>query len=828
MKKVLLTLLAFMATVAMNAERVSKQQALQKAQQFMPGKQFGEARSFARSAGSSEGEPFYVFNADDNGGFVIVSGDDRTTEILGYSNNGTLDMEQLPDHLKWWLDSYARQIDALGTSAKPAQKVKTRGADKWEAVDPLIKTQWNQNYPYNLMCPDWSGKDWRDPGFDTDHLMTNYQTYYHCVTGCVAVAMAQVIYYWKCLDDCPAITGYKTSTYGWTMKALPATTFKWAQMQKTYSGDETGASAEAVAELFRYCGQAVEMDYNLGGSSASITPADMANYFGFSNNAKLVIRSMYSSSEWENMIYKDISENRPVIYGGSSMSGGHQFIVDGYDGNGLFHMNWGWGGMSDGYFVLSLANPDELGAGGGTSSDGYSMDQNAIIGLKPATTGEVEIPQFYGKFSDKLVNSEFNRASSSEDFTDVVFPGLVFFQYENTDQTGVCTFETAWGLYQNGNLLKVLGVSEPNTLKNNIIAYNWPTISFGSDLPDGQYQFRQMYRLQGSTEWQLCKSPYDNYYGNTIVFIEAIVSGNNLTLRKSELDEYSSKITVNSVSFYPTSLENGKPLEVTVNLTNNGDSYQELVYLSLGSQKTVVCGSVEAGQTGNVKLYLTPAQVGTMTLKISTDYYAKNEVWSKQVTVEAAKPQLLSATATTPGLVNNVLTGTTLKVNAIVKNEGSNTYENSIVLTLFKNTEDPSSGMIGGPLVTTKSEMATIQTGKIENVNFVVEGLDIESEYFYYINYFSAGYEEDLEITPEIDMYFSLTEEKEDEGDPDPTPVSGDADGNGMVEAADIDAVVKYIMEGDFEGFNLKNADLNGDNKVDAADLVLLIKMLQS
>lgn len=830
MKKVLLTLLAFMVTVAMNAEQISKQQALQKAQQLMPGKQFGEARSFARSAGSSEREPFYVFNADGNQGFVIVSGDDRTTEILGYSNTGTLDMEQLPENLKWWLDSYARQIEALGTSAKPAKKAKTRGADSWAAVDPLIKTKWNQNYPYNMMCPDWSGKDWRDPGFDTDHLMTIDQTNYHCVTGCVAAAMAQVIYYWKCLDDCPAITDYKTSTYGWTMKALLATTFKWSQMQKTYSGDETGASAEAVAELFRYCGQAVKMDYNLGGSSAGIAPADMAYYFGFSNNAKQVIRSMYSSSEWENMIYKDISENRPVLYGGSSMSGGHQFIVDGYDGNGLFHMNWGWGGMSDGYFVLSLANPDELGAGGGTSTDGYSMDQHAIIGLKPGTAGEVEIPQFYGKFKGNLVNSEFSRVSANEDFTDVVFPGLVFFQYENTDQTDGCTFETGWGLYKDGSLLQVLGVSEPVTLDfiNSNAVLNSPTISFGKDLDDGRYQFRQMYRLQGSTEWQLCKTPYDYYGSPTITFIEAVVSGNNLTLRKSEPDEYTSKITVNSVSFYPTSLEYGKPVEVTVNLTNNGDSYQELVYLSLGSQKTVVCGSVEAGKTGNVKLHLTPAQVGTMTLKISTDYYASNEVWSEQVTVEAAKPQLLSATATTPGLVNNVLTGTTLKVNAIVKNEGSNTYENSIVLTLFKNTEDPSSGMIGGPLVTTKSEMATIQPGKIENVNFVVEGLDIESEYFYYINYFSAGYEEDLEITPEIDMYFSLTEEKEDEGDPDPTPVSGDADGNGMVEAADIDAVVKYIMEGDFEGFNLKNADLNGDDKVDAADLVLLIKMLQS
>ena len=92
------------------------------------------------------------------------------------------------------------------------------------------------------------------------------------------------------------------------------------------------------------------------------------------------------------------------------MSGGHQFIVDGYDGNGLFHMNWGWGGMSDGYFVLSLANPDELGAGGGTSTDGYSMDQHAIIGLKPGTAGEVEIPQFYGKF--KVHNPPHTRSVS--------------------------------------------------------------------------------------------------------------------------------------------------------------------------------------------------------------------------------------------------------------------------------------------------------------------------------------------------------------------------------------------------------------------------------
>ena len=838
MKKILLTLLAFMATVAMNAEQVSRQQALQKAQQFMPGKQFGEARSFARSAGSFEGEPFYVFNDKDNQGFVIVSGDDRTTEILGYSETGTLDMEQMPDNLKWWLDSYAHQIEALGTSTKLVKKAKTRGAESWETVAPLIKTRWDQHEPYNLMCPDGNYMDYDEPGYNAD---------YRCVTGCVATAMAQIIYYWQCQDFCDEIGQIDIGQWvyqgpdadpDWqfvvdhSFHGLPATKFDWKSMALTYSSDATGESANEVAKLLRYCGQAVNMDYGVDGSSAGVSTAVMAKYFGFGKNARQIIRSMYSSSDWENLIYKEVSEERPVLYGGSSPGyygsfNGHEFIIDGYDGNGLFHMNWGWSGMSDGYFALSLANPDELGAGGGTSKDGYSKDQNAIVGLKPDTPGEVEIPQFYGDLYDDLTTSAFSRMSTSEDFTGVVLPGVVFFQYENTNQTDGCTFETSWGLFKNGSLLQVQGTSEPVTLDyySGNAVFNDFTISFGKDLADGRYQFRQMYKLQGSTEWQLCKTPYDDYGNPMILFIEAVISGNNLALRVSEPDEYTSNITVKSVSFFPTLLEDGKPVEVTVNLTNNGDSYQELVYLSLGSQKTVVCGSVEAGQTGNVKLHLTPAQVGTMTLKISTDYYASNEVWSEQVTVEAAKPQLLSATATTPGLVNNVLTGTTLKVNAVVKNEGSNMYENGIELLLCKITwEDPKTGSYGYSYDKTKSVMTTILPGETKEVNFEVKDLDLDGKYFYSIWYYSENM--GVELIP-AETSFILKEEPVDPEEPEDTPISGDVEGNGKVEAADIDAVVKYIMEGDFEGFNFKNADLNGDDKVDAADLVLLINMVK-
>ena len=788
-KNLLFTLLAFMVTTAVNAERISREEALQKAQQFMPDKMFRETRGFARSAGSSEEKAFYVFNADDNKGFVIVSGDDRTTDILGYSKTGNLDLEQMPDNLRWWLDGYVRQIE-MDTSAKPAQKNKTRGADNWKTVNPLIKTEWNQNAPYNTKCP----------------LIYNQ----YPMTGCVAVAMAQVMYYWKCPKTAtPAIPEYTTS-FGLMVPALPSVFFDWDLMKCTYKEAETGVSADAVATLLRYCGQAVEMDYGLDGSSAGIFPWHMVQYFGFGKNAKQLIRTMYSSSDWESMIYKEVFEGRPVIYGGSSMSGGHEFIVDGYDGNGLFHMNWGWGGMSDGYYVLSLANSDDLGIGGGTSRDGYSIDQHAIIGLQP-DDGDAESPQFYAGFEAYLEKTEFSRGSNDEDFTGVSLPGYVFFQYENTDQTGVYTFETAWGLYQNGNLLKVLGVSEPNTLENNYVAYNWPSISFGSGLADGQYQFRQMYRLQGSSEWQLCQTPFDSHGSPTIVFIEAAISDNNLTLRESEKDEYSPDLTVNSISYSSSSFEVGRPVEVTVNLTNNGDSYQELIWLSCGSENTIVCGSVEAGQTGDVKLYFTPRSVGEVTLNIS-NYYTYNIIKTETIKVEAAKPQSLSGTM----VINNfdegkrIISGTTLKVTAQVINNGENIYDNAIVLELYKNTEDPFSMYIGGPLVKSKSVMTTIQVGETKNVDFIIEGLNPDDEYFFFIYYSSVGYQKKL-----LTGYpFTLTDE---------TLKPGDVTGDGDVDKNDITAIVQLIMTGQYD----EKADLNGDKKVDAADLVLLVNKIK-
>lgn len=801
MKKLLLTLLVVMVSAAANAERVSKQEALQKAQQFMPGKQFGEARGFARSANPSDGEPFYVFNAEGNRGFVIVSGDDRTTEIIGYSKTGHLDMEQMPDNLKWWLDGYVRQMEALGTSAKPAEKFMTRGADSWKAVSPLIKTQWNQYEPYNLMCPDGNYVDYYEVGYDANN---------RCVTGCVATAMAQIMYYWKWPNGCDAIDSYPTGYYDddWNfietnrVKGLPATTFKWDKMKTVYTSGEMGEAADAVAELMRYCGQAVNMDYGTDGSSAGILPYIMARYFGFGKNARQVVRSLYSLSVWENMIYKEVSEERPVLYGGSSISGGHQFIVDGYDGKGLFHMNWGWGGMSDGYFVLSLANSDEVGAGGGTSADGYSVDQHAIIGLMP-DDGEPEKPLFYGGFYQDLEQDVFTRGATSEDFTDVAIPGYVFFEYNDPNiqpDEFTCTFRAAWGLYQNGSMLKVLGATDPITTGNNYVEDNKNPFSLGSDLADGKYQLRPIYLLDGSSDWQLCEMPNDDYGSPMIVFADAVISGNKLTLRESSGNIYTSNITVNEVTYSPSELEVGKPVEVTVNLTNNGDAFQELLFLSCGSENTVVCGSVEAGQTGNVRLHFTPTKAGTMTLKISTDYEATDVVWSEAVTVEAAKPHSLSGKMVIDNFDEDkmVLSGTTLKVTAQITNKGVNDYDNVIELDLYKNT-DPSSDSFGGPFVMSKSVMATIPVGETREVDFVIKDLNPDDEYFFFVNYSSAGEPKRL-----LTGYpFTLTEETD--------------------TSVDVTTLVQLIMAGQYD----EKADLNKDNKVDAADLVLLINKVE-
>jgi 3D (Asp-Asp-Asp) domain-containing protein len=338
-------------------------------------------QSAAPRAAQQEEPLYYVFTMNGNGGFIIVSGDDVAKPVLGYSDEGTFD-ENNPN-LVYWMETLAQEIAGAIEKDIP-QAAETKAV--WDAlnsdysispqasgdyVNPLVKTKWNQNAPYNNLCPIISGT--------------------YTVTGCVATAMAQIMkYHGRPTIRNVTIPGYKTRTKGITRPAIPGpTTYGWDNMSNTYTTSSAGVPASEVATLMYHCGVSVEMDYKVsaeGGSgaySADVVQALKA-YFDYDAGIAFHRRNYYTYAEWINLLKAEIKANRPVYYAGYG-DGGHAFVCDGYDADDLFHFNWGWGGSSDGYFEISALNPGSIGIGGG--SGGYNEGQEIITGVQPNRGG---------------------------------------------------------------------------------------------------------------------------------------------------------------------------------------------------------------------------------------------------------------------------------------------------------------------------------------------------------------------------------------------------------------------------------------------------------
>lgn len=328
---------------------------------------------------------FYVFNRGTDGGFVIVGGDGAAEEILGYSDNGTFDFDRIPDNLRWWLGMYEQQICAAmeagaTAEARASQRGSTVRAAK-TSIAPLIQTAWNQDAPYNNMCPTVDGRP--------------------CYTGCVATAMAQIMKY----HEYPTQgTGSHTYTYEnekgeqVTPEAVDfgSTTYDWANMIDDYakSGGGTAAQQEAVATLMYHCGISLDMAYGTGASGAydMNVPNALTTYFGYDKALSLLYRDYYTNEDWEQLVYDELAAQRPVYYSGTTdKEEGHAFVCDGYSStNNAFHFNWGWGGYCDGYYLVSGAaalTPSGSGIGGGEEGKGYIYNQTVITGIQPDKGG---------------------------------------------------------------------------------------------------------------------------------------------------------------------------------------------------------------------------------------------------------------------------------------------------------------------------------------------------------------------------------------------------------------------------------------------------------
>ncbi len=531
---------------------------------------------------TSENAYYYVFNIGNNNGFIIVSGDDRAKDILGYSDSGSFDINSLPSNFSFWLSFYKKEMQYLMSqpesvsTSSTSTSVSTRSAYA-TSVSPLLgKIKWNQESPYNNLCPIVK---------DTTRA----------AAGCVATAMAQVMRYYKY-----PVTGTGKNTY--TSKTLnkqlsvnfASTTYDWGNMSETYGSSNTSAQNSAVATLVYHAGVAVNMDYGESSSASSTNMAKaLINNFGYDPNLQYYMRDFYTLSEWTDIIKTELNAQRPVLYAGQSSDSGHQFVCDGYDSNGLFHFNWGWGGMSDGYYELSVLNTSSLGFGGGKSG-GFNSDQSLVAGIqKPGSSSTASyLVDLYSALSTS--SSSISRTSS---FT-------ISMEFYNL---GINTFSGSLGLalYNSNNefveLIKSTTLPSLTSFQGYINPFYSNNITMPSDVAAGTYKLYSVYKASSQSNWQIMRGKV-----GTPNYLNVTVSSSNITF--STPDVYP-KLNLNSIASIGN-LYNNETGRFNLNITNTGGEYNSNIVLKLtsttnSSTALTVCTdpvTIAAGETKDIEL----------------------------------------------------------------------------------------------------------------------------------------------------------------------------------------------------------------------------------
>ncbi len=313
---------------------------------------YGLKLAHAEPSGKLKEHPvFYVFNSSDS--YVIVAGDDRAEQVLGYGE-GQFDINDIPCGMRDLFNVYKEEIEFLQTHPKYFVEKVPQGNPSFNAtsVSPLLSTKWDQGSPYYNHCPSYDS--------NSSH---------HCLTGCVATAMAQVMQYWKYPSSAPAMSAYTTKS-GISVTALSSKSLTWS------------TSNDAVAWLMRYAGQSVQMNY--GKDASGVTNENAArnalvNKFSYSSSATLVKKANYTVSAWNTKIKNELNAGHPVYYQAydSNGYGGHAFVLDGYNSSSKYHINWGWSGSYNGYYALDAFNP--------SNGYKYNSNQSMIVDLRPQT-----------------------------------------------------------------------------------------------------------------------------------------------------------------------------------------------------------------------------------------------------------------------------------------------------------------------------------------------------------------------------------------------------------------------------------------------------------
>lgn len=453
-------------------------------------------------------------------GFVVVSNDDSVTDIVGYSKES---FSVIPPAMEWFINTVDNNMQEMAKSGVFYAPIPP-SSEFPESVEPLLKSTWDQGKPYNILCPGGNGSSTR-----------------LYPTGCVATALSQIMYYHKYPEVGIGEHQYSFQPESGVGRIISAnfgeTHYDWTNMLDDYSKGYTDEQANAVATLMLHCGVAVEMGYTASGSGAYGQEACLGikKFFGYNKNARLYTRDYYTAELWMEMIFKELNLKRPIYYHGvSEGGGGHAFIIDGYDKDGFVHVNWGWGGKSNGFFDIALLNPP------GSS---YSKEQGMILGMcKP----DVDIP-----YESQVVASELGFIFSGTNTKRVTISGVIHNAgAEKFVGTIACVLE-------NSENTIVLKKQEDLTLQA-ITGGMWFNTKFSllsnnlSSIPDGTYRLFVGSKTAEDTRWQLVRPKEGEISSYTVV-----KNGTDVTWTESRDDRWTSTTTgISSVTIKPNDTVN--------------------------------------------------------------------------------------------------------------------------------------------------------------------------------------------------------------------------------------------------------------------------------
>ena len=730
-------------------------------------------------------QEWYAFNALPGEGYVVVAGDDRFPSVIGYSEEGEFSELNMPENMRSWLEQYAEQVRYV--QSHPSVKVSASANHTVGNVYPLLgNTKWNQSAPYNNLCPTYT-----DSNGETKRA----------VTGCVATAMAQVMYYHQWPKVGSGSNSYSCKLNGDEAQTVTLSTdfsqsrYDWSNMLPYYSGSETTAQNNAVARLMSDCGVAMNMGY--GASSGAVTRIAMnrmPQHFGYDRSIKFLTRDAYPFDKWLAILNGELDNARPVIHSGASVNGGHAFVIDGCNASGYYHVNWGWNGKSNGYFLLTDLTPTDQGIG--SSEGGYNLRQGMICNIMPNRGSSANVVGHIGQFL--YDNEQVSRGATA---------GLRFKSYYVLSSAdGEAQATLALGITDAaGNLLRV---ATRQNYTGFVPYYNYSTswkMTIPTDLADGDYYVVPLIAPIGTSDFQTLG--VDRSSNSRI---KMTLQGNYAYFSGYSQPE---KLEVAALS-YSDVLAANRDINVKATISNSGGEFVDNLCVALLKADGSVAATgvpkridVLTGGEAVLESTVKPTASGTYTLAI---IYASDStvVAGQQPSLSIGNsPTAFDMEITTPfSLAKEVMPTTHLEGKVTLHNRGG-AFAGRLELMIVPKTSNSILGFI-------YSDFVTIKTGESKEVHFAGSFTRGEVGQAYWAYLRNPKYSTSYNIWG-AGASFTLS-----------APVASDVNVDGEANVSDITTLVNHILGSDTYPFNHNEANAYPDAEIDVTDITAIITSL--